>query len=179
MLEATRKKLREAQFFREQLSNQDRRFFRPEPEARDFYLSAFLSAARSVGDYIAAEEGDRYRQWFDARRQGLSAEEQELLSFTNRQRTHSVHVRGANVVPKITSVPIVELQREIESYGGTFYVFAGGVPGAPEPLPTAEKSTLGFADRPTETVVELCERYLALLSRLVDEYEAEVSLQGV
>jgi hypothetical protein len=64
-MDATWKKLREAEFFFHRLAAEERQIDRTEPEARDFYLSAFLSAARSIGDFIKVEEGDRYGQWFE------------------------------------------------------------------------------------------------------------------
>lgn len=67
-MDATRKKLREADFFFRKLAEDERHIFRAEPEACHFYLSAFLCAARSVGDIIKAEEGDRYREWFAQRK---------------------------------------------------------------------------------------------------------------
>ena len=175
MLDATRKKLREADFFYRQLASEEGHIFKAEPEARDFYLSAFLSAARSVGDVIEAEEGDRYRQWFVKREPQLSDDERVLLKFTNDQRVQSVHVRGPNVNVKTTNVPIYELQRELSERGGSLQIFGGGVPGAPLPLTQAEKSTLTFAEREDEPVTELCRRYLGLLSRLINEYEQQVS----
>ncbi len=171
MLEATRKKLREATFFLGQFAEQERRVFRPEPEARDFYLSGFLSAARSVADVIEAEEGDRYRAWFALRKTTLTSEEQELLKFTNRQRVQSVHVRGPEVQVDSINVPIIELQRELEAGGGSLQIFPGGVPGAPEPMPTVQRTTLVFQDSSVASVCELSQRYLEFITSIINEYE--------
>ena len=48
MIEATQKKLREARFFLSYLETENRRAVRNEPEAFDYFMSAFVSAARSV-----------------------------------------------------------------------------------------------------------------------------------
>jgi len=175
VIEATRKKLREAQFFYLQLAEVESRIFRNWPESPDYYLSALLSAARSVADVIEAEEGDRYRQWFANRKLAFSDAENDLLKFSREQRVQTVHVRGANVHTATRNVPLHELQRELSDRGGVIEVHAGGVPGAPFPLPEAERRNLAFTQRPDESVLELLRRYLDLLTRLVDEYEQHVS----
>jgi hypothetical protein len=171
MIEGTKKKLREAGFFLQRLVEEERHIYRPEPEARDFYLSAFLSAARSVGDFIGVEEGERYREWFEHRKLSLSDEERDLLRFTNDQRVQSVHIRGPNVQANITHAPIHELQRELHERGGSLEIRAGGVPGSPLPLPKVEKSTLSFSELPDSDVSDVCGRYLELLARVLSEYE--------
>ncbi|GAF68271.1 unnamed protein product, partial [marine sediment metagenome] len=47
MINATQKKLREARFFLQHLNMEGRKVGCNEPEAFEFFLSAFLSAARS------------------------------------------------------------------------------------------------------------------------------------
>lgn len=76
MIESTRKKLREVAFFYSHLATVEGRIMRSELEALGFYLSAFLSASRSIADYLEAEEGDRYRAWFATRKLSLTDEEQ-------------------------------------------------------------------------------------------------------
>ena len=56
MIEATQKKLREARFFLSHLETENRRAVRNEPEAFDYFMSAFVSAARSVTFALQAEE---------------------------------------------------------------------------------------------------------------------------
>lgn len=174
MIEGTKKKLREAGFFLQRLVEEERHIYRPEPEARDHYLSAFLSAARSVGDFIGAEEGERYREWFAQRKLNLSEEERDLLKFTNDQRIQSVHIRGPSVQTNFVHVPLHELQKELQERGGSLEVQAGGVPGSPLPLPQVGKSTLSFSELPGSNVPDLCARYLELLARLLSEYEQSV-----
>lgn len=152
------------------LTQEERRLMRPEPEACDFLLSAFLTAARSVGDVIVAEEGEHYTAWFEQRRCKLTDEELRLLKFTNTQRVRSVHIRGADTRANVEYVDIVELQRELEAGGGMYEIF-GGVPGNPAPRPKAQKVTQSFSEYPSTSVSELCQRYVDLLSRLVGEYE--------
>ena len=51
-MEAIKRKLPEAEFFLRLMREQTGRIVRNEPEAERFYLSAFLSAAISLEDYI-------------------------------------------------------------------------------------------------------------------------------
>jgi len=171
MIEATKKKHREAGFFLQRLVEQEHRLYRPEPEARDYYLSAFLSAARSVGDFIVAEEKERYSNWFAQRKLSLTNEEQELLKITKNQRNQSVHDRGAKVQSNVTLVPMHELQREMQEKGGSLEIHPGGVPGDPLPMPQVEKTILSFSERPDSNVSDVCRRYFELLTRLLSEYE--------
>jgi len=63
-IEATRRKLSEAEFFLRKLTTHQQQVFQNEPEAFGFYLSAFLSAARSVSFVLQAEQKERYDAWF-------------------------------------------------------------------------------------------------------------------
>jgi hypothetical protein len=129
--DATRKKLREATFFCSKFADEERQIFRPEREARDFYLSAFLAAARSAGDFIESEAGDHYGAWYATRKQALSQEERELLRFTADQRVQTVHVRGVQAENQTTEVPLYELQGELRAKGGDLQYWKG--PGRPQP----------------------------------------------
>lgn len=62
MIAATQKKLREARFFLGFLRRRDR-VTPPEREEFEFYLSAFLSAARSVTFALENEEAAKYKEW--------------------------------------------------------------------------------------------------------------------
>ncbi len=152
-LENTRTKLREADFFLRQLASIDRLILRNEPEAPAFYLSAFLSAARSVGDYIEAEGGDAYRAWWEERRKTLTDAERNLLGFTNTQRVKSVHIHGPEIERVAEWVPATEAQREIAAEGGSFVLFASiGVP--PEMAPKVLRTVIRFRAFPDRPIVE-------------------------
>ena len=169
-MEATKKKMREAHFYLLKLEQEQAAIWRPEPEASDFYLSAFLSAARSVGDTIVAEEGEPYLEWYRVRRPNLTPEEDQLLRFTATQRVQTVHVRGADVLQNIKQVPLHELQRELEAKGGRIDVW--GPPGTPQPQ--VPKYTLEFAAHPGIQATRICRQYLQLMERLLAEYEGRV-----
>src|SRR5579859_3617696 len=56
------KKIREAEFFLERMRDVESRVA-PAGEQFDFYLSAFLGAARSVDAKLTTEHGDAYGPW--------------------------------------------------------------------------------------------------------------------
>ena len=59
----TQKKLRETRFFFSRLRKKGEAFV-GDPEEFEFYLSAFLSAGRSVTFALQAEEKARYDSWY-------------------------------------------------------------------------------------------------------------------
>ena len=82
---ATRKKLREARFFLEKLRDEVKSIPR-DPELFEFYLSAFLSAGRSVTFVLQAEEKDKYDTWYRSWVQALPPEDRQVLALMNEQR---------------------------------------------------------------------------------------------
>ena len=105
----TQKKLREAKFFLGRMS-EALRSIKLEKEDFEFFLSAFLSAGRSVTFVLRAEQADVYQQWYDGWQKALDAENRELLEFMNQQRIAEVHRRGADVQAEIEMVPVSELE---------------------------------------------------------------------
>jgi hypothetical protein len=146
MLDSTKNKLREAEFFYRGLSAAERRIMRNEPELFGYYLSAFLSAARSVADYLLAEEGERYRAWWAIRKQSLAENEKELLKFTNQERVNSVHVAGASVEHGHEYVSAHELALEMGANSGNYEVWSGP-PGTPLPKSFARQRSFRRAMR--------------------------------
>jgi hypothetical protein len=70
----TDRKLREAAFFLRLLTIEEGSPVRNDPEAFGFYLSAFLSAGRSVTWVLQSEAGggDDYRSWYDRGRRAAA-----------------------------------------------------------------------------------------------------------
>lgn len=168
MLEATHKKLSEAKFFLEKFAAEERDILRQNSEAGEYYLSAFLAAARSAGDIVAAEAGDEYRRWWLRRKETLTDDERNLLRVTNQQRVATIHIRGVDVNHQSRTVPLHKLQAELRRKGGDLQY--SHLPGTP--APTTSETWLAFAEYPNDTAVDICNRYLSLLSRLLQEYES-------
>ena len=84
MIEATQKKLREATFFLSHLEREGTQAILSPTEAVEFYLSAFLSAARSVTFVLEAEEPAKYLEWSRTWRASLTESDRQLLAkFTS------------------------------------------------------------------------------------------------
>jgi len=168
MLENTRTKLREANFFLGHLASVNNQILRREPEASAFFLSAFLSAARSVGDYIEREGGDAYRAWWEMRKKTVTDAQRALLGFTNEQRVKSVHISGPEIDRTEEWVPAAQAQREIAVEGGTAVFFSS----APQSASATRvwRTVIRFTRFPDRPIVEVCREYLDLLKSIVDEY---------
>ena len=63
-MERTLKKLREAEFFYSAMNAEAARIMKPDPEAIEFYLSAFVTAARTVTLALQKEHKAQYDEWF-------------------------------------------------------------------------------------------------------------------
>ncbi len=164
---ATKKKLREARFF---LQHLQRRATAPppaDPEDFEFFLSAFLSAARSVTFALQNEENEKYNAWFPAWRDLRDSKDQDLLKFMNDQRVSAVHRKGADVSLDWEYIPMTEVRnndRSHPAYG--FHYFAP--PGTP--VPKVGRSVYYFELGGQTKAVDTCTRYLALLDDLVNGF---------
>jgi hypothetical protein len=171
-LASTRRKLREAAFFLRHLNSANNEILLHETrsEASEFFLSAFLSAGRSVGDYMETEGGDDYRVWWAQRE--TSEDQLDLLGFTREQRKNSVHIRGPQIERSEEWVPVVELQREMALKGGSYVNFSS----APQAAHGAKvwRPVIRFTHFPERPVVDVCRDYLELMNTVVNEYEAHL-----
>lgn len=170
MLDRTHKKLREAHFFltAAQEANQSQ-IFRKEPEALEFYISAFVSAARSVTFAMSMDEGKSTEDWtVDWILRLPNASDRKLMKFFNIQRVKTIH-RGAMDIEEVTSTAsFIEFAREM-SMGGASVSFVTSPPGTPQN--TFTKFELKFKGLPDGSPVAYCQRYMALLAELVADFE--------
>jgi hypothetical protein len=155
------KKLLETQFFLYKMIKQERRIFigaNPyDPfEQFDHYLSAFLSAARTVDYRLRHEQKAIYPDWRKAWDASLTLEENALIKFMVDDRNVEVHRSGSS---------------RNEAREGIGTVTIGGMPPA-----VADKITFNFTIEGAERkVTEGCAAYLALLQRMVAQFEADHS----
>ena len=164
----TRQKLREAEFFFNQmLDNIETYPFGSEEFG--FYLSAFLSAGRSVTFVLQYEEPDLYGEWFDGWKLALSEDDQSLLKFMNEQRVAEVHCEGAAVQVEVKFVRLFELKTKSQS--SPYYGFQWFGPPGVEP-PTVGKGVPYFetGGGTKEEAIETCKRYRDILRRLVGDF---------
>ena len=170
MIPATKKKLAEAEFFFGHLSTEGRPLA---PGGHfDFYLSAFLSAGRSVIRVFIFECQHQYDGWYNNWRDNeITADERDLIEFFRRQRGESVHKTGAKVVVHDVVIPIVQFMQEV-THRGWQVDLSSGIPGTPRPGFIGQ--TRKFPALKDEDVVAVCHKYLGLLSRLVSDFEQHV-----
>jgi hypothetical protein len=173
MIENTQRRLRESQFFYRRLLEESRpRMLANEPEALGFYLNALINAARSVPWTLQCEEREKYDAWLPSWEDKLKlrADDRKLLKFTNMQRIAIVKRGGAVTKSEVMTMPIAELRRESRDHPA-YGLYIYGMPGTVSPQPSIEWTSLYFEfDGEKIGVMEICERYLDYLERLVQSF---------
>jgi hypothetical protein len=164
-LAQVRKKLREAEFFLGRMMEHEQQLI-GDREPFDFYLSAFLSAARTVDYRLRHEQNPTYKAWRERWDSSLTGEENALIKFMVDDRNFEVHESGST-----------------RSLGSQVKEFGGGVHrlGASEMMITAPvgvppavlhkstyKLTIGAVDHDATKASEL---YLKLLNRMVSQFQ--------
>jgi mRNA-degrading endonuclease YafQ of YafQ-DinJ toxin-antitoxin module len=155
------KKLREAKFFLGHMS-QSARSTRLDHEHLEFYLSAFLSAARSVTDFFEHKQ----QAWWKANRDSKSSEDLRLLNQMTKQRDNEVHEEGADLSHQVGDVPL----SKIETPSGLHAAYA---PSSGEPwgeVKVGMKVYYFMLGGKAVPVIETCQRYVGLLERAVEDF---------
>jgi hypothetical protein len=166
------KKIAEAHFFLGKMTEQEPRII-GDKEPFDYYLSAFLNAARTVDYRLRHEQGATYTPWRKAWDARLAPEQCGLMKFINDDRNVEVHESGSNR----------NVAQEGVKFGIGTHRIDGGVltiDGIPTPLSGMESADVCY--RPTYSfiidgterkVTAACATYLALLQRMVAQFEAD------
>jgi hypothetical protein len=168
MMDLTRvhKKVAEAQFFLEKLIKQEARII-GDKDPFDYYLSAFLSAVRTVDYRLRCEQGANYDRWRKAWEASLDPKELALVIFVHGDRAEEVHKSGSrrNVGQEGVDFGIGEHRVD----GGILTIF-----GPPCTGPAiAQRPTYNFTiDGTDRKVSEVCAAHLALTRRMVAEFDA-------
>ena len=164
--EATRKKLREAAFFLRLLAGVSKPLvMSPEPEAAEFYLSAFLSAARAVPLALKKERTAEWNAWNHEHWFALLSESDgKLWDFFVEQRNKVHKEGGPEITVTVTPISLMEFMRQTPN----IFIHTG-VPGTPHPTFTALARS--FTARPGQTLAEACQPFFDLVSRMVEEFE--------
>jgi hypothetical protein len=168
MIERTQRKLREAQFFLRQLTTERYRFAPSDPEAFLHYLSAFLSAARSITFVMQNEAKEQYDAWFPSWLKNCTEGERDLLQHMNAQRVAEIHRDGADTTVEWEVVPMVEqLARDLDRHPAYhFHYFRQQAWQRDVKRPT-HYFELG-SDK--ADVITRCQHYLGVLEKLVREF---------
>ena len=168
-MERTLKKLREAEFFYSAMNAEAARIMKPDPEAIEFYLSAFVTAARTVTLALQKEHKAQYDEWFpNWWATALTDSERERMDFIKAQRNSALKEGAMETATAVEEVPLWKLQHELGLKGGSLQVW--GIPGFPPPNTTA-RTVLEFEGAIVGNVVEVCGAQLGVLRRLVAEFQ--------
>lgn len=163
----TERKPREARFFLGWM-HKAKESLALDREDFDFYLSAFLSAGRSVTFCLQNENKERYDAWFLAWRDALPETDRQLLGFMNGQRVAEVHKLGADVSPQVEMVPVPHAGTPALGYPAHYVVF-GWTDEAP--LATVGQRARYFELGETrQEAVANCVRYLEILKKLLQDF---------
>jgi hypothetical protein len=177
-LSRVRKKLEEAQFFLGKMVEQEPLIVGGEPF--DSYLSAFLNEAMSARNGFQVRQDRRRNAAIKACEQwenNLCPEERPLYDFMREDRVaehHSPAGSSRNVGQESVAFGIGE--HPLPRGKGTLIV--SGIPatlsGDSSPPVTTYRSTYSFTVDGTERrATEACREYLALLHRMVAQFEAD------
>ena len=171
----SRMKLREAKFFLGHISSATATVIQ-EPEHVQFYMNAFVSAARNVTFVMQNERRQAfYEQLFGPKERrdfGLDPQDDKLFHHFHEQRTAVVHHEGqvkdmSNIPDKI---PVYGEYRDASGQyivSGPFWLMDG-------PPLTRWKSRYYFAiDGENRDAIDCCRRYVEILEGLVALFESE------
>jgi hypothetical protein len=157
-----RKKLRESIFFFRHLSNEEKAF---DLEAEDavFFLSAFLSAGRSLIELFCKV----HRPWFLHWESALPDYDRKFLNDMRLQRNLEVHEGGADVIPQFKPVLTTELRAGADAP----HVHYWSGPPLLSPPHVLNKNYYFLLDGKELDLNSACQRYLELLMKLADDFE--------
>jgi hypothetical protein len=170
-LARVQKKLAETQFFLGNMVEQERRAF-GDREPFDFYLSAFLSAGRTVDYRLRHEQSPIYPIWRKVWDAALLPTANRLIKFMVDDRNTEVHASGSSRSVGQEDIK-VGAGGSYSDRSGTLEVF--GPPSVLLGVDTGaviHKPTYNFTIDGTERkATEACTEYLALLKRMVEKFE--------
>ena len=163
----TDKKLREAHFFF-RLLRENGANIRLDLEDFDFYVSAFLSAGRSVTWVLQAEAKDQYDAWFPGWCNKLDTDQRELFDFMKGQRNKELKSRSSGVRSEIRHIAVTEVVPGSRAHP-TYGIHWWAPPGTPPP--EVGVRTYYFERNGTaQDAVETCSRYLEILQNLIEDF---------
>jgi hypothetical protein len=168
-LERVHKKLAETHFFLIMMCRAERQSI-GNREPFDYYLSAFLSAARTIDYRLRHEQAEIYGDWRMAWDASLAPEENSLIKFMVDDRNVEVHESGSSRSVAQGDVTLTVGMKYFDEDMGV--VTIGGPPDMPPAL--IRKQTFNFAIEGAERkATAACAAYLALLQRMVAKFETD------
>jgi hypothetical protein len=168
-LERVHKKLEEARFFLGKVMDEEPRIV-GDKQPFDYYLSAFLNAGRTVDYRLRHEQATIYPAWRTAWDASLTPQENSLIKFMVDDRIAEVHASGSRRSVGQESVEFGIGEHRLPGGGGM--VGVAGPPGMPPAV--VNRPTCSFIiDGTDRRATEACRDYLALLERMVSQFETD------
>jgi hypothetical protein len=173
MIEETKDKLEEARFFLSKLREQQAaqaRLEKPPASHFRYCLNAFIISARSVKWFLEREgkqqERKKYEAWINGWNARLQDAENALDGLAIEMRDTAVH-RGL-VQTKVRSTEVPVSRRQPSPGSGTFFQPARLRQSSPS-WTVSEFHYVELQGKELE-IVEVCERYIDLLTRMVTDF---------
>jgi len=168
VIELTGQKLREAKFFFRLLNQTSQEVVLNAPEVFEFYLSAFLSAARSVTFVLQYEEKDKYDDWFPTWFSNRSEDDRQLLNFLKKQRNFVEKRGGAEISLVWELIPVTEVRTDDRGHPayGIHWFEPPETPPTRVGLPVHSFDLLGDQKK----VISAGKRYLDVLDDIVRDF---------
>lgn len=136
-----------------------------------YYVSAFLSAARSVQYWLRFEPNDRrLRKWQEAWETRLPKEDQDFLNIMREQRDAEIHRVGSDIRADIHFVAISTLALFQDDRLNP-HEFAP--PGTPPAEIAIMKHCIDLPGMPNQELSPTFGRYIGLLDRMLKEFVLE------
>ncbi len=136
----------------------------------DYYLSAFLSAGRTVDYRLCHEQKVIYKSWRKEWNTRLTPDDNRLMKFMVDDRNEEVHESGSSRSEAQEHVTLTPGMKYWDQDMGM--VTVGGRPDMPPVL--IRKQTYNFTiDGVERGATEACAAYLALLQRMVADFESD------
>jgi hypothetical protein len=166
MIERTKARLEKARsLFRQLQAERSRQVQQAAPNASPQFwslLERFIPSARTVTWVFQNEERDKYDAWASSPGAAITAPEQEIFDLVTAMR-NSIEKRGQ---------PGIEARKESVIIPENPDPFAGsqffGLPEWGRPTTTID---VYYVEGTNHEVMSICEQYLAILTRLIDDFE--------
>jgi hypothetical protein len=162
------KKLAEANYFFQLLMQQEQCTIGYHREPFDYLLSAFLNATRTVDYRLRHEQGTTYKPWRAAWDATLTPEQRGMMKYMANDRAAEVHRTGSG--RSVKKEQVVLRPGRYRTHEGLFDY--GDVPGIPPPTVCLDTYNYITDDGTERRATEVCRDYLALLQRMVADFEA-------
>jgi hypothetical protein len=171
-MERVRKKLAEAEFFLVKLIRQEPSF-NDDTNPFDFYLSAFLNATTSMREQFRVLKHPvldaSAKSWRERWMRGLSTDEAQLYEFMGRDRDAEHHHGGSRRHVGEQGVEVGGGTQLVDDLGTITILSTPGVEAVTVYGPVYTFTINGT----TRRVTKVCSEYLALLRRMVEQFEGD------